>query len=139
VLSFAVLVPRPRRAVPPDVISALQQPDHLELRFRPADHLFWSDTGGTVLFAGWQDPTDPLPLGSHWHVDGGRLTAFTGRPYPTNSAWDATRSWAEQPATFMSSWTGAAARDLGGVLRAVSIAPSGHGVLITDPLSIAML
>ncbi len=138
--SFVVVAKKPGRRIPPEVLALLRQRDLADLRFAPEDHLFWTDERGGVCFAGWQTATAAFGLGSHWHADAQGVTAFSGRLWPKGGMWSAAESWASQ---LDDAWRRNGVVDTGqrfdGIYTAVSLASSGEGTIVNDPLSIALL
>lgn len=137
--SFVVVVAKPARRVPGELLRLLHQTDSRELAFAAERHIAWSDEAGRVAFAGWAAPTQVGQVGSHWHTNERGLTAFSGRPWPRGGMWRPDTSWAEQLATFWETRSPLDGQPLGGIYTAVSLAPDGTGTIVTDPLSIAML
>jgi hypothetical protein len=138
--SYVVVVGRPGRRIPPGVLDYLRQDDAPDLCFVPDDHVYWTDDSCRVAYGGWQNRTDIVALGSHWHVDEHRLTAFSGRMWPKGGMWRAGDSWAEQLAGYAATHPLVdPGQPFDGLYTAVSIGASGRGVVVTDPCSIAML
>jgi hypothetical protein len=138
--SFVVVVRKPKRHIPPDVLEYLQQAETDDVCFVPTDHLVWVDDAQGVAFAGWQAITAVGEVGSYWCTDDRSLTAFTGRMWPRGRMWEKGKSWADQLAEHWHTHSPIDERQvLGGIYAAVSIAKNGVGRVVSDPLSIAMV
>jgi hypothetical protein len=138
--SFVVVAAKPERRIPQDALNFLNQADTADLSFAPDDHMFWSDEARRVAFSGWQRLTDVGQVGSYWHRSERGLTAFAGRMWPKGGMWKSDSSWAEQLESFWRTHPVAdSGQPLDGVYTGVSIAGTGAGRMVTDPLSIAMI
>jgi hypothetical protein len=140
VLSYVVVVKKPGRRIPPDVLAFLQKDDVDDLCFVPEDHEYWTDRSHSVAFAGWQNLADIATLGSHWHTDEHGLTAFSGRMWPKGRMWRSDDSWAHQLACYSRRHSLVdCGQPFDGLYTGASISASGTGVIVTDPCSVAML
>jgi hypothetical protein len=138
--SFVVTASKPGKPIPPHVLGLLRQADTPDLCFAPDDHVSWTDEAQRVAFAGWQKVTAIGDVGSYWHTTNGGLVAFAGRTWPKGGMWRPGDSWASQLAAHWRTHPMVDERQgLDGVYAAVSIAKSGVGKIVTDPLSVAMI
>jgi hypothetical protein len=139
-LSYVVVARKPRCRIPPETLAILRRGDLDDLAFTPEEHLCWTNGAESVAFGGWQAAQDVLGIGSHWYTTERGLAAFSGRCWPKGGMWRPGETWARQ---LERHWQSHPVVDAGqpfeGVFTAVSIAESGDGVIITDPLAIAML
>jgi hypothetical protein len=138
--SFVVVVKKPNRQIPHDVLVYLQRNDTADLCFVATDHLFWMDDVQQVAFAGWSAITRIGDIGSYWYADDYGLTAFAGRMWPRGRMWQRGETWANQLAYHWRSHPVVDEKQvLGGIYSAVSITRNGTGRIVSDPLSIAMI
>jgi hypothetical protein len=138
--SFVVAASKPGRYMPRHVVERLREPDTPDLCFVPDDHAFWTDEAQRVAFSGWQTVTAIGEVGSYWHIGDRHLTAFAGRMWPKGGMWQPGTSWAEQLGAYWRTHPMVDERQaLDGVYAAVSIANTGAGRIVSDPLSVAMI
>ena len=138
--SFVLIARKAGGTVAPHVHEFLSRADTPELHFEPESHIRWSDTAGAVHFAGWQAGTDLFEMGSHWKVDDFGLTAFAGRPLPSEGSWGTDDSWAAQLASrFRRRPLAQSLEDLRGGWSAVSVGSDGRGCITSDPLGFEIL
>lgn len=138
--SFVVVTRKPDRQIPHDVFEYLRRNDTADLCFRATEHLFWTDDGNQVAFAGWSTITPIGDVGSYWHMDDDGLTAFAGRMWPRGRMWHRGETWATQLARHWCEYPVVDENQmLGGIYAAVSISRGGSGHIVSDPLSIAMI
>lgn len=138
--SYVVIVTKPGRRRPHDLVTRLARADLIDVPFVPDHVRTWTNDLDTVAYVGWQTATDVFEVGSHWSEDHESLTAFTGQLWPKGRIWADDEDWASQlariwprknPTTLM--------RDLGGIYTCLQLEGSGRGHLLTDPLSICPL
>jgi hypothetical protein len=137
-LTFAVAVARPGRALPTAVTDHLGRLQPPELPFGAAAHLKWDDPSGTVSFAGWQDAGREPGAGCRWDEHDGGVTALTGWTWPRRSLWRPDEPWSRQVARALAG--GPAAHDgLLGVFTAVALDREGRGTIVTDALGLSLV
>lgn len=115
----------------PDVTAFLDAPDVDLLPFGPERHARWSDSTGTVHYAGWERGPEP---GSEVSPSG--CTAWAGMPRPRCGLWppgrpivDLVRETIDDPG-----WSaGASLCDAYAVVRLRS---DGSGVIASDPIGV---
>ena len=138
--SFVIVARKPGRHIPDHVLEFLRRADVPDLAFIPDDHVCWISDPGNVAIGCWQRSTDIVRFGSHWYVSEHGITTFAGRMWPHGRMWAAEPSWAMQLEQFWHTHPVVdAGQPLDGIFTAASIAGTGVGRVISDPLSVAML
>ena len=138
--SFALVVAKPGRTVPPAVLDLLDERSPADLPVEADSHIRWSDDLGRTVYGGWQVDAGHLGVGSHWEVRPGGLTAFSGHLWPRGVGWKPGASWASQLADRCARVPLAASlEDYHGVYTAVSVAADGGGCVTSDPLAYGAL
>jgi hypothetical protein len=140
VLTFAIVASRNGRRLPDQLLDRLHDRTCPDVPFDAGSHLVWSNEQRTVSFGGWQDASDDESAAHHWHVDGNRLTAFTGHVWPRHDGWRGGDPWAQQLAEHLRSTPLTdGTDDLAGIYIAVSLHRRGGGSVAADPLGVGLV
>ena len=138
--SFALVVAKPGRTVPPAVLDLLDERSPADLPVAAESHVRWSDDNGRTVYGGWQTGADHLGVGSHWEVRPDGLTAFSGHLWRHGIAWSGGSTWAAQLADRLAAVPLVASlEDFHGVYTAVSVSAAGDGCVTGDPFSFGAL
>jgi hypothetical protein len=138
--TFLLVARKPGGTLPVRVLELLACDDPGALWFVPESHMSWSNTSGDVHFASWQAGSSMLEAGSYWHLADAGVTAFSGRPFPVDGAWDRGESWAAQLARRFERHPLVASREnYRGIFTLISLASQAGGAIASDPLGLGLL
>jgi hypothetical protein len=138
--TFAVVIAKPQRTIPPPTLELLRRRAVEGLAFDPEDHVVWVTPSASVAFAGWQAGTETFGVGSHWEAGQDRLTAFAGYLWPHGEPWAAGRTWGSQLQQRAATQPLPEACDaFAGVYVATDLRRDGTGCIVTDPLGLGVV
>lgn len=142
-LAYLVLAGNDGAPVSPELIAQFDRDDLIELPFQPDARTVWRNHDGGVVFIGWQAFTEVAGIGSHWAIDEGGLTAFSGSCWPRDTGWThgSGVSWAAQLRTYLgeSPDPPALRETFSGHFTIVSLPTLGTGWVMPDWTSVDQL
>ncbi|HET9659099.1 MAG TPA: hypothetical protein VFP05_02140 [Thermomicrobiales bacterium] len=142
-LAYLVLTGIGGAPVDEETIRRFDRDDLPEIPFQPDARIVWRNHDGSVVFFGWQAFAEVAGIGSHWTVDAGGLTAFTGHCWPRDTGWThgADRSWAALLRAYLGDSPDPTAlrESLFGHFTIVSLSTADNGWVMPDWASVDQL
>lgn len=138
-LAYLVLSSRTGAPIDPGAIHRFDRDELPDIPLRPTERVLWQNLNRTTTFFGWQAFTGFAGIGSHWEIDEGGLTAFSGHCWPRETGWKhrSGRSWAAQLREWLANRADLreARGELFGQFTLIALTAMGDGFIAPDVMN----
>lgn len=135
-LAYLVLTSRTGNPIDQDLIKQFERDELPDIPIHPTERVLWQNPYRTTAFFGWQAFNGFAGIGSHWEIDEGGLTAFSGHCWPRETGWNhrSGRSWSAQLRDWLANRTDLreARGELFGQFTLVAFTAMGDGFIAPD-------
>lgn len=135
--AFAVVVADPGTALPQHVDQVCTSPMPAGLGFRASAHLRWHSADGRTCLAAWQDRD--VSERASWSLGPSGVAVVCGHPRRASKPWRPAGEWPSLIQSLQYKAGRPTPDDLVGLFVGACVEPDGHGIVVTDPLSLRFL